>query len=197
MTDKKSNYALDAEYRKVCEERDAAGSAENTAYRHLQTLQGELALLTEERDEVKERLGRALADLKETREKLATAQGILANAAVERQGISVLLGAIEEALREYPQVPRETFIGREDLAAKVTWLARRAAMLERSDVSRWQALEEALRRAIDFCHEVLDEHQPAGELFTRTQAHLAYLAGELRRAHSCPVRATMLEDDGG
>lgn len=110
----------------VTEAREAEANARQT-----------IANLREERDE-------ARADLMEARGKLATAQGILTNAAVERQEVGVLLGAIEVALQEYPRIPKETFIGREDLAARVTWLARRASMLERSDASKWKALAGAL-----------------------------------------------------
>lgn len=76
------------------------------------------------------------------------------------------------------------------LAKRAEWLL---GQLEEADANRFalygslqsainarnQALE-ALRRSVDFCHEILDEHQPEGDLCERTRQHLARLAETLR-----------------
>ena len=74
-----------------------------------------------------------LADVKYWRERCLVAELNAGEAHEVELRLEADLQCIEEALREYFHIPEEIFIGKEDLAARVTWLVRQVAMLERSE----------------------------------------------------------------
>ena len=44
-----------------------------------------------------------------------------------------------------------------------------------------ERMTQALREAVDFCHEILDEHQPEGPLYQQSQRLLTRITAALRR----------------